>query len=209
MTNKPGLRAQQREATRTRILDAALVEFSEHGFDGTSTRNIAARAGVHHALIKYHFETKELLWQAAVNFLFERQRVELTVSDLDARTQHDRRAFAREVIRQIVLYSARYPGHARLMVQESCRDTERLHWAADQHIARMSRAAGQFITAMQREGVFPPGAVVPMVYMLVGAAQLLHALAPEVRRVWAVDPADPAVVEQHAEAMAALFVRGR
>jgi hypothetical protein len=93
------------------------------------------------------------------------------------------------------------------MVQESCRDTERLRWAAEHHIARMSRAAAQFITAMQRDGVFAPGAVTPMVYMLVGAAQLFHALAPEVRRVWNVNPSDPEIVEQHAEAMASLFVR--
>ena len=59
-------RVQQKEATRASILQAALEEFSEKGFDGTSTRLIAAKAGVHHALIKYHFQSKDALWKAAV-----------------------------------------------------------------------------------------------------------------------------------------------
>jgi AcrR family transcriptional regulator len=200
-------RAGKREATRAALLDAALLEFSERGFDGVSTREIAARAGAHHALIKYYFNTKEELWRAGVTFLFERQLLELTIPDLATRTRHDRRAFAREVLRQVVLYSARRPEHSRLMVQESCRDSERFRWSADAYITRLSHAAGDFITAMQREGVFPPGAVQPMVYMLVGASQLFYALAPEVRRVWGVDPADPQMVEEHARAMISLFVR--
>jgi AcrR family transcriptional regulator len=127
---RPTQRAGKREATRAAILDAALLEFAERGFDGVSTREIAARAGARHALIKYYFDTKEGLWRAAVTFLFERQLLELTISDLATRTRHDRRAFAREVLRHVVLYSARRPEHSRLMVQESCRDSERFRWWA-------------------------------------------------------------------------------
>lgn len=45
----------------TRILESADELFAEIGFDATTTREIAARAGVNKALIHYHFESKDQL----------------------------------------------------------------------------------------------------------------------------------------------------
>jgi len=53
------------DATRERILAAALDLFSELSFDGASTRDIAARAGVTQPLLNYHFRSKDELWRAA------------------------------------------------------------------------------------------------------------------------------------------------
>lgn len=50
--------------TRARILDAAEIEFADHGFDGASVRQIALRADVPVALINYHFGSKEGLYKA-------------------------------------------------------------------------------------------------------------------------------------------------
>src|SRR5580700_11550563 len=58
------------DATRERVLAAALDLFSELSFDGATTREIAARAGVTQPLLNYHFSTKDELWQAAVDGLF-------------------------------------------------------------------------------------------------------------------------------------------
>jgi TetR/AcrR family transcriptional regulator len=58
------------DATRERVLAAALDVFSERGFDGASTREIATRAGVTQPLLNYHFSSKDDLWRAAVDELF-------------------------------------------------------------------------------------------------------------------------------------------
>src|SRR5438093_11275450 len=58
------------DATRERILTAALDLFSELSFDGATTREIAARAGVTQGLLNYHFSSKDVLWRAAVDGLF-------------------------------------------------------------------------------------------------------------------------------------------
>src|ERR671922_1345136 len=58
------------DATRERILAAALDLFSERSFDGATTRDIAARAGVTQPLLNYHFRSKDELWRAAVDGLF-------------------------------------------------------------------------------------------------------------------------------------------
>lgn len=57
-------RKRDAERTRERILEAALVEFGEHGFAGARTSAIAARAGVNQQLISYYFDGKEGLFQA-------------------------------------------------------------------------------------------------------------------------------------------------
>lgn len=51
---------------RTRILEAASHEFSEHGYDGATTRAIAARAGVDPAAIHHHFGTKSDLFAEVI-----------------------------------------------------------------------------------------------------------------------------------------------
>lgn len=81
MNAEPSLnqREKQRLKTRGQILDAALEIFAEKGFDATSVREIAAKVGINHALIRHHFQNKEELWKEAVTFLFDRMYAELAV----------------------------------------------------------------------------------------------------------------------------------
>jgi len=206
---KPTQRSLQKEATRAAILQSALQIFSERGFDGGSTRDIAEHAGVHHALIKYYFDNKDTLWRAAVSFLFERLDQEMTFEPPPGamKSRQTRREFAREVLRRYVLYCARHPEHARLMMQESVHDNERLAWAAETFISLAAQRAGRFVRLLQREGLLPPGSVPALVYVIVGAAQLFYALAPEVRRVWGIDPADDKVSADHLEVLLAVLIR--
>ncbi|TNM37401.1 TetR/AcrR family transcriptional regulator [Nocardioides albidus] len=49
------------EATRARLLEAAVTAFSEKGFHGTTTRDIAAAAGMSPAAVYVHHRSKEEL----------------------------------------------------------------------------------------------------------------------------------------------------
>lgn len=53
---------------RSEILDAAVVEFGDHGYDGTSMRGIAGRAKVNSALVHHYFGTKAELFATALGF---------------------------------------------------------------------------------------------------------------------------------------------
>jgi TetR/AcrR family transcriptional regulator len=57
-------RQRDPERTQERIIDAALVEFSEHGYAGARISAIASRAGVNQQLISYYFDGKEGLYKA-------------------------------------------------------------------------------------------------------------------------------------------------
>jgi len=59
-------------SNRARLLQAATDSFAELGYEGTSLRTIAEDAGVSFQLITYYFGTKEELWVATVDYLFER-----------------------------------------------------------------------------------------------------------------------------------------
>ena len=64
-------RPQQRAIkTRARLIQSAIDEFAEKGFEGASTGEIASRAGVAQSAVPYHFKTKDLLWKAAGDELF-------------------------------------------------------------------------------------------------------------------------------------------
>jgi AcrR family transcriptional regulator len=52
--------------TRVRLLDAAEKLFSERGFYGVTTREVAGAAALDDAMIYYHFETKRGLFEAVL-----------------------------------------------------------------------------------------------------------------------------------------------
>jgi TetR/AcrR family transcriptional regulator len=66
--------ADRSAETRTRILEAAIREFSEHGLAGARTEQIAVAAGVNKALLYYYFESKEKLYAAALELVSGRMR---------------------------------------------------------------------------------------------------------------------------------------
>src|ERR1700734_3311211 len=66
--------ADRAAETRTRILEAAIREFSENGLAGARTEHIATAAGVNKALLYYYFESKEKLYSATLEMVSGRVR---------------------------------------------------------------------------------------------------------------------------------------
>jgi TetR/AcrR family transcriptional regulator len=58
---------------KKQLLEIAMKLFSDQGFDGTTTREIADAAGVNEALIFRHFRTKEDLFWAVLSDRVERR----------------------------------------------------------------------------------------------------------------------------------------
>lgn len=59
-------KTERADQTRTRILDAAVRQFSANGLAGARTEQIAEEAGVNKALLYYYFAGKEALYKAAL-----------------------------------------------------------------------------------------------------------------------------------------------
>ena len=196
-------REQQKQATRAKILQAALDLFAERGFDGASIRDIAKRAGVFHGLIKYHFESKEELWKSAVDYLFERQAKEM--ADPDGYEDLPPKEQARDWITRYVHYCARHPEHARIMVQESLRDTERLRWAVQTHIEPVHKTARQISQDWIEAGVYPAIPLHAIIYIISAAAQSPFMLAPELKHGSGIDMSNPAQIDAYDDALVTML----
>ena len=62
-------KAEQSEATRTALLQAARELFTERGYADTATDDVAQRAGVTRGALYYHFRDKSGLFRAVVEDL--------------------------------------------------------------------------------------------------------------------------------------------
>jgi AcrR family transcriptional regulator len=63
-------------ATRAKLLDATIESLHEVGYGGTTTTEVARRAGVSRGAQLHHFPTRAELVTTAVEHLFERRRQE-------------------------------------------------------------------------------------------------------------------------------------
>ena len=59
------------------ILQIAEKQFAEHGFDGTSIRDISKEAKINIAMISYYFGSKEKLLEALILFRTSDLKIQL------------------------------------------------------------------------------------------------------------------------------------
>ncbi len=191
-------RPQERaQVTRQKLLNVAIREFSERGFDAVTVRDIETLAGVQRNLLSYHFGSKEGIWKAAATHVltqlqdFSEAREEL-VQDLSPR---ERVAYT---LRSYVRFAASYPEFHRLMIQEGKHDSWRIEWLVDNFLrAAMERLRG----ALEDDLGLKQEDFVHWYYMFVGGGALIFSMAPEARRLFDIDVNDSEVLERHAGMM--------
>ena len=192
--------------TRERILHAALEAFSERGFDGATTREIASRAGVNLGLIKYYFDSKLMLWRAAVDEAFATLARALR-GGFEEGAVLDQREHTSTLIRRYVRFVAAHPEFVRLMHDEGKRSGPRMRWLVDRHVKPMYEGISGLFGDAQRRGMLPAG-IDPLHwhYILAGSVGLIFHQAEECKRLTGLDPTDEAVVEAHADAVVYLLL---
>ena len=184
---KPERKQQQRSiVTQQKLLDAAIEAFSENGFKGTSTRDIAERAGVHHPLITYHFKNKEQLWKAATDRIFREFNISLVkamaeIPDIEAKAK------AEAFIRTYLQYSRSQPALHRIILQEANYESERLEWLTENHLKPLFEEVTKALTGLQQIGVAPAGSPALLFNMIRVCAGGLIALKLELKQTSDID----------------------
>jgi TetR/AcrR family transcriptional regulator len=108
------LTAQQR---RQQLIEVAIDLFSKKGFGGTTTKEIAAAAGVNEAIIFRHFATKQQLYAAILDFKIGDPHLQESFAELCALMEgRDDKAVFGWLVRKVLEVYREDPRFERLML---------------------------------------------------------------------------------------------
>src|SRR5690554_3890974 len=112
MAESTNRRGQDVEGTRRRILDAARDVFVSAGYEQTSIRKVASRAGISHGTIYLHFRDKDdLLYQVSED---EFTRLLARLRALPRSQDPIQRLY--DALREVGRYGLEYPHQYELMM---------------------------------------------------------------------------------------------
>lgn len=193
------MREQQRDATREKIVKAALMAMSETGFDAVSTRAIAKRANVSQGLLTYHFTSKDALWRAAADHLFALK--EMAIGEAMSRVgPGDPPEKRREVFRRLVHFNAAHPEFFRFLILQGAEDEGRREWLVETHLAPIYE---RFECLMYHL----PKADIPHAFYSFGAASsVIFSAAVKCKSLTGMDPMSDTAIQRHANYLANLMV---
>ena len=189
------------EATRRKLVDAALLAFSTQGYDGASTRNIETQAGTKRGLINYHFGSKKALWKAAAEHLMSITERDLgaTLADMNKVDEDQQLRF---LIRSYVQFCAKHPELNRLMIQEGMARDWRLSWLLKRAVRPWYEQVCRVFNRAAELGTAPKMDAHHFYYVLTGAATLIFSNAAEAAALSGENPLAPKAVDAYAIAVA-------
>jgi TetR/AcrR family transcriptional regulator len=194
----PRRRAEQQRSLETRasILNAAIAEFAERGFEGASIRAIADRLGLQHPLITYHYRSKDILWRAAAEHAFAQIRAGW---DSSAPENSDLSPLARlrEEYATLFRYTVAFPEFHRFMRQETLTNNPRLKWVAEAVLAPLLGRLIPQIVAAQKQGLLPKVDPILFHYMMVSLTATLSGFGPEMQITSGLSAEDAKVTEAY------------
>src|SRR5258705_6884444 len=195
---RPRKRAEQQRSLETKgaILDAAIAEFAERGFEGASIRAIADRLGLERPLIAYHYRSKDILWRAAAEHAFAQIRAgwDTSAPENSDLPPLDR---LREEYATLFRYTVAFPEFHRFMRQEAFTNNPRLKWVAKTVVAPLLERLIPQIVAAQRQGLLPAVDPILFHYMMVSLTATLSGFGPEMQVTGGLSSKDTKVVEAY------------
>lgn len=150
-------------ARREQLINTALKLFAEHGFSGTTTRRIAAEAGVTEAVIFQHFSDKDALYAAILETKASDPLAQQWFAELELLVAgSDPAAVLRCLFAGIVDLHERDPHYLRLMVY-SALEQHPLACRLQPRTAHLYHLLERFIVEGQRAGRFRAGSAPALV----------------------------------------------
>jgi len=160
-----------RDERRAQILASASALFSQHGFAGTTTRQIAAGAGTSETILFRHFPNKQSLYTALLEQWVSAADVDRWLDELRALADaRDDEALFRAVVLAILDSYRRDPGHHRLMLFAALEDHELARIGHVRYTAPITSFLREYVARRQADGAFRRVRPEIVVHMLLSAA---------------------------------------
>jgi AcrR family transcriptional regulator len=192
---------------RAEILAAATREFADRGYSGATTAGIARLAGVTQPLVHHHFGSKQGLWSAVLEELFQELRVvteqsmrEVEGADRVTRLAHQLRAF--------VIFSGRRPELARLVRTESSTGGEPFESLYEKWLEGPMSFLQLELSAAVADGTIRPIDSRFAHFAIIGASTQAFAVPETARRAFGLDMSDERSIERYADLVVDMVLRG-
>ena len=141
------------EERRLQILAVAVRLFSQKGFRGTTTKEIAHAAGVSEAMVFRHFATKEELYAAILDHkACSGDRFEPEEMAADGIQRKDDRAVFESLALGALNHHEKDPEFQRLLLHSALEKHELAQMFFDKFVRRVYEFLGGYIRERQREG---------------------------------------------------------
>jgi AcrR family transcriptional regulator len=191
--------------TRDRVLQAAQALFAERGYRGASLRDIARRIGVKAPSLLHHFSSKQQLYLAVLEQMFE--SLDDAASAIVWR-QESRQERMRQALGHTVDFIASHRDFVRIMWREMADESGTGRQVLKRRLPPLFTTAVTFIFRGQRDGEFRTE-VDPLRFMWVLNAITLgyFTIASMIRRLWDIDLLEPAMIERRKQELIDLVER--
>ena len=143
------------QSLKTRIFTAAIAVFAEHGLAGARMEQIASEAQTTKRMVVYYFKTKELLYQAVLQYVYSRIRE--TEQKLGLENLPPVEALV-QLVKWSVRYHVEHADFMRIICMENMQRGKWLLAAGD--LKRLNKSAlsllEQILHRGQELGIFQP-----------------------------------------------------
>jgi AcrR family transcriptional regulator len=161
------------EERRLQILRIAVRLFSQRGFRGTTTKEIAQAAGVSEAMVFRHFATKEELYTAILDHKACAERIEDPCELVaGAVEQKDDRAVFETLALSALRHHEHDPEFLRLLLHSALEGHELAQMFWDRNLLQIYEFLGAYISERQRDGVFRP--IEPKIVVRAFIGMIIH-----------------------------------
>lgn len=201
---EPTSRQRQREQTRAQILAAAAQVFARAGFEAASIADIATAARVKKALVQYHFSTKEQLWKATAQLIWQ-ERNSYMAQHLEATNADSDIAMMREGFTSLVEFTREHPHWLWFMFHEAAAGGERQRWLLDHCMKDDYRLGEAFVREFQQRGLIREGSPLHLLHLISGALTYNLLVAPSTLEATGVNLATRESIAEQVQLLQALL----
>ena len=143
------------EERRSQILAVAVSLFSQRGFRGTTTKEIAHAAGVSEAMVFRHFANKEELYAAILDHkACSHENFDPVVMAAEAIKRKDDRAVFESLALGALNHHEKDPEFQRLLLHSALEKHELAEMFFNEFVRRVYEFLGAYISERQRDGAF-------------------------------------------------------
>lgn len=138
---------------RLQIMEAAKDLFARQGFEGTTTREIAARARVNEAIIFRHFPSKEDLYWAIIDHQCQVSGIRESLEKQLKSQRSDREIFG-GIAEDIVVRRSRETNLSRLLLFSALENQRRSQRFFQTHVVEYYELIAEYIRKRIEDGAF-------------------------------------------------------